>query len=440
MDLFALAERVLGAARAAGADEVAIGVGRSSEASLMRRNHQIEQATQAESLTLALTLLVDDRYSSHSTSDLRPDALSRFVERAIAATRVLEPEPERRQPDLALCGRGVDEATLDQYDPASTTITGSERRELTEQIEAAVDALPDRSRVKSATIHLGDSFGESVRLMSNGFSGSHTWSGFGLGVEMTLEEPGGRRPEAMSWASAIHRADLPPLPWFATEAWRKAERRIGSGPAPSGRYTMILEANAAPRILSVLGGPLSGSELHQGRSCLAGRLDQVIGSSQFTLLDEPFIPRGLGSRPYDGEGLRAAPMPVVAGGVLKNYYISTYYGRKLGMAPTSGSRSNWVVPPGTRDLEALIAGVDRGILVAGFLGGNSNGLSGDFSFGVHGQLIEGGKIVGRVSEMNVSGNITDIFQHFVEAGSDVWRYSGVRTPSLVFADVNFSGS
>lgn len=440
MNIQELAEQTLAQVRALGADEATVGVGRSSEASLMRRNHVIEQATQAQSLSLSLTLLVDDRYSAHSTSDLRPEAVQRFLERAVAATRVLEPEPERRQPDLALCGRGIGEDVLDQHDPVSLTLTGAERRDTTEALEAAVDALADRSRIKSATIHLGDSFGESVRVMSNGFSGRHVWSGFGMGVEMTLEEPGGRRPEAMSWASATHRGDLPEIGWFATEAWRKAERRIGSGPAASGRYTMILEANAVPRLLGVIAGPISGSELHQGRSCLAGKLDTAIAASSFSLLDDPFIPRGLSSRPYDGEGLRARPMPVIEAGILKNYYINTYYGRKLGVAPTTGSRSNWVIPPGSRSLDALIGGVDKGIVVAGFLGGNSNGLTGDFSFGVYGLLVEGGVVTGRVSEMNVSGNITEILHRFVEAGNDVWRYSGVRTPSLVFDDVSFSGT
>jgi predicted Zn-dependent protease len=106
--------------------------------------------------------------------------------------------------------------------------------------------------------------------MSNGFEGTSRGTGFGHGAEMTLLEAGGRRPEGYVYFSAAHRADLPSMEEVVGEAWRRAERRLGSGPAPSGRYPMLLQNHVVGRILGVLGGPLSGSELHQGRSFLAG--------------------------------------------------------------------------------------------------------------------------------------------------------------------------
>jgi PmbA protein len=148
----------------------------------------------------------------------------------------------------------------------------------------------------------------------------------------------------------------------------------------------------------------------------------------------------MGSRPWDGDALYARPMPVILDGVLQNYYINVYYGRKLGMPPTSGGRSNWVVPPGARSPAHILRDLDRCIVVTGFLGGNSNGLTGDFSFGVQGLLYERGEEVKRLSEMNVSGNIGQILDQFVEAGDDVWRWSSLRSPSLLFDDVQFSGS
>ena len=276
--------------------------------------------------------------------------------------------------------------------------------------------------------------------MSNGFEGEHRDTGFGLGVELTLEEPNGRRPEAMAYYSAAHRGDLPAAPAVAAEAWHRAAQRLGSAPAPTGRYPMLLENNLVGRILGVLGGPLSGSELHQGRSCLAGKQGERIAASHFTLLDDPTIPRGLGSRPWDGDALRAKPMPVIEGGVLKNYYLSTYYSRKLGLPVTSGGRSNWVVPAGVRRPQQMLAELPKAIVVTGFLGGNSNGLTGDFSFGVQGLLLENGEVKAHLSEMNVSGNILDVLGNFAEAGSDVWTYSSLRSPSLLFQDVQFSGT
>ncbi len=440
MNLLQFGRDLVRDASALGADEVSVSVSRSTEVSLSRRAGKLEQASQATSLSVSLSLLVDDRYSAHSTSDLRPDALQTFLRRAIAATRVLEPEPERRQPGFELCGRGSTEEALDLFDPGWVDLTADRRREDAEALEAAVDALPERGRVLSATVYLGDSTSDGARVMSNGFEGEHRDTGFGLGVELTLEEPNGRRPEAMAYYSAAHRGDLPTAPAVAAEAWHRAAQRLGSAPAPTGRYPMLLENNLVGRILGVLGGPLSGSELHQGRSCLAGKQGERIAASHFTLLDDPTIPRGLGSRPWDGDALRAKPMPVIEGGVLKNYYLSTYYSRKLGMPVTSGGRSNWVVPAGVRRPQQILAELPKAIVVTGFLGGNSNGLTGDFSFGVQGLLLENGEVKAHLSEMNVSGNILDVLGNFAEAGSDVWTYSSLRSPSLLFQDVQFSGT
>lgn len=439
MEPLEIARDILKKARAMGADEATVVVGRGTEISLTQRAGKLEQATQASSLSASLSLLVDERYSAHSTSDLRPAAVEAFLARAIAATRVLEPEPERRQPPVELCGRFTPEAVLDRFDPAWEALSAEARREQVERIEAAVDALPQRDRIISATAYLGDSIGESARVMSNGFEGVGCGTGFGHGVEMTLRDEDGRRPEAMSYFSATHLSDLPSVDHVVGEAWTRAAQRLGSGPAPSGRYPMLLKNHAVGRILGVLGGPLSGSELHQGRSFLAGKKGSRIASEKLTILDDPTIPRGLGSRGWDGDGLYAKPFPVIRDGVLENYYINVYYGRKLGMEPTTGGRSNWVVPAGARGPDAMLRELDRCIVVTGFLGGNSNGLTGDFSFGVQGLLVERGEVVKHLSEMNVSGNIREVLESFAEAADDTWTWSGLRSPSLLFEDIQFSG-
>lgn len=437
--LWELARRTLLEAQTLGAEESTVVVSRNSEVSLIRRAGRLEQATQATSLSLAVSLLVGDRYSGHSTSDLRPDALKAFLEKAVAATRALEPEPERRQPPRELCGLGTDPQTLDQWDPHWAALTVEQRRDQVQALEHAVEALPNRAQILSATSYHSDSESQSVRILSNGFEGEQHHTGYGQGVEMTLSEPGGRRPEAMSWYSANHRADLPGVETIAQQAWDRAARRLGSHAIASGRYPMLLEAHVAGRMLGILGGPLSGAELHQGRSFLAGKVGQAIASPALTLLDDPLIPRGLGSRPYDGDGLKARPMPVIEEGVLQNYYIGVYYGRKLGMNPTSGSRSNWVVRPGARSPSQILKDLPKCIVVTGFLGGNSNGLTGDFSFGIQGLLMEHGEVTAHLSEMNVSGNLGDIFHRLVEPASDVWTWSSCRSPSLLFDGVEFSG-
>jgi PmbA protein len=158
-----------------------------------------------------------------------------------------------------------------------------------------------------------------------------------------------------------------------------------------------------------------------------------------TIIDDPFIKKGLGSRLFDGEGIAAKVMPVIEKGILKNYYIDTYYGRKLGMNPTTGSSSNIILELGTKSLDDMVKQVNRGILITSFLGRNSNSTTGDFSFGIQGFLIENGDIVKPVNEMNISGNLGEFWNMLVAVGNDPYPYSSMQTPSLMFEGIQFSG-
>jgi PmbA protein len=208
----------------------------------------------------------------------------------------------------------------------------------------------------------------------------------------------------------------------------------------TGVYDMVIENRAASRFLGSLIGPLSGSSLQQKRSFLEGKLDQQIASEKFTMIDDPLLVSGFGSRLYDGEGLAAKKRTIIDRGVLKSYYIDTYYGRKLGMEPTTSGTTNLIFAYGDKSLEELVAQMKRGIFVTGFIGGNSNSTTGDFSQGVFGVYVENGKRVKPVNEMNVSGNLSEVLMQLVEMGNDPWIYSSWRRPSMYFKDIQFSGA
>lgn len=433
-----LAERVVAYAKKLGADEVSCSVSEGSHVTIQRRGGKVEQATEATTRGLVVSVLVDDRFSSNSTSDLRPDALETFLERAVASTSFLEPEPARRQVDGALCGRGVEAEVLDQLDPAWAARTADDRSAYATALEEALQGHHDDDVISSA-VYSADGQGKSVRVMSNGFSGQDEGAWFAAGGEMTLSE-GEKRPESSAYFAARHLADLPDIEAIAAEVARRTRERLNAGPIDSGTYPMLLPGRAAARILGLLGGPMSGGSLQQHRSCLEGKLGETIGSSIFTLVDDPTIPRGLGSRPWDGDAMRSRPRTLIENGVLKEFNIGVYHSRKLGVEPTSGGRSNWVLPPGERSFEEMAKGLPKAIEVTGFLGGNSNGATGDFSLGIRGRLWENGVPTKSLAEMNVSGNVLTLFHQLAEIGNDPWVFSSVRSPTLLFTDVQFSGT
>ena len=130
---------------------------------------------------------------------------------------------------------------------------------------------------------------------------------------------------------------------------------------------------------------------------------------------------------------------MIEGGVLKDFYVDWYYSRKLGCEPTTGNPATLLVPPGKRPVAEIMKDLGRGILITGFIGGNSNSTTGDASVGIVGQLFENGVPVRAVAEMNIADNHLKLWPRLVEVGDDPCLYSARRIPSLVFEKVVVSG-
>ncbi len=437
-DLLDLAGQVVDRAKALGASEVAAIVSEGSHVTILRRGGQVEQASEATTRGLVVSVLANDRYTSNSTSDLRPDALEAFLVRCVESAAYLEPDPDRALPPGELCGRGVSEEQLDQLDPAHAERTAEDRAEYAARLESAITDQHDDQVISSAA-YAADGFGHAVRVMSNGFSDESKGAWFASGGEMTLRE-GERRPESAAYYGARHLSDLPDVKEIADEVIRRTRERLGAAPIASGSYPMILENRLVGQMLGILGGAMSGGAIHHGQSFLAGKVGSRIGSELLTVVDDPTLPRGLGSRPWDGDALIARKRTVIDKGVLTELNIDTYYGRKLGLPPTSGGRSNWVLPTGDQSWAELSANYPKAVRVTGFLGGNANGTTGDFSFGIRGVLVENGEITQSLGEMNVSGNAIDLFERLVALADDPWGYGSVIAPTLIFEGIDFSGT
>jgi PmbA protein len=278
-----------------------------------------------------------------------------------------------------------------------------------------------------------------VKVHSNGYEGVRHGTSYWIGAEVSVKDADGRRPEDGAYAGSRFYAGLPDADKLAREASRRAHGRLGARKMESAVLPMALENRVAGRLVGALIGPLSAASLQQKRSFLEGKLGQPIGNDKLTVIDDPLIPRAFGSRHFDGEGISARRMPVFEGGVLRTYFVDTYYGKKLGMAPTTRSSSNLVFPGGAGDQASLLRDMGEGILVTGFLGGNTNASTGDFSLGVQGYRVRGGQVAEPVSEMNIAGNQLDLWKHLVAVGADPYPYSSVMTPTMVFEGVQFAG-
>jgi PmbA protein len=437
-DMLEVARRAVELARKAGAKEVAATASRARQVDVNWRDGKLDRVTEATTRQLSMALYVDGRYSAASTSDLRPAALEKFVAEGVALARTLAVDEHRHLPDPELyAGRSTAELELD--DGSQASLTPQDRQARARAAEEAARGADPEGRILSVTTAFGDTAGEMHRVTSNGFEGSQRSSTYYVSAEVSVKDPDGRRPEEYDYGVTRWLTDLADAAAVGRSAAERTLGRIGSVKAKSAVTTMIVENRAAGRLTGMLLGPLMGANVQQKRSFLEGKLGEQVGSKLLHFTDDPFIKRGHGSRHWDGEGITARRMPIFEDGKVKGYYIDSYYGRKLGEKPTTGGMSNLDWRLGGKDLAALIAGVKDGFLVTSFLGGNSNGATGDFSLGVQGNRIVKGKIAEPIGEMNISANQLDFWKRLVAVGNDPFLGGSSRTPSLVFDKVQFAG-
>lgn len=420
-------------AKKAGAQHAAATTTWQREVDFQVRNGGLEQVSDSTSRSLVLRLFVDGRYGQHDTTDLRPDRVQRFVSDAVAQTRALAADPHRTLPDPALY-RGAPALTL--ADPAVAALDRDKRIAWAQAMNARAAG---KDGVVSATSNASDSVAVTAAASSNGFSGLYRATMVSLSTAVTLAE-GDKRPEEYQYAVARGVAGLPDAAGIADDALARTKARLGSVKGPTRRTAMLVEARAATQLVRRLLGPASASAVQQGRSFWKDRLGAKAVSPKLTIVDDPLLEGGLGSRPFDGEGIAARRLPLIEAGTFASIYADTYYAAKLGTSVTTGSPSNRVVRAGTRSRAELLGAAKGGVLVTAWLGGNMDETTGDFSLGVRGHLIEGGAVGAPVGEMNVTGNIVDLFAHLVDLGNDVWRYSSTVTPSLLFEGVQFAGA
>uniref|UniRef100_UPI003217A2FE TldD/PmbA family protein n=1 Tax=uncultured Draconibacterium sp. TaxID=1573823 RepID=UPI003217A2FE len=431
---YTLAKWAMNHALENGAQQASVSIANSQSSSIEVREQKIDKLEQAIQSGLSIRLFVDGKYSAHSTSRLKKEELARFIEEAIEGTKFLSEDEFRTlpEPELYFKGEGKD---LEMLDENFSKIDPKEKIDLA--FAAEKEVLGKDERLISVSCSYYDGLNERVLVTSNGFEGHTANSHFGIYTSVSVNG-GEARPES-GWSESAIKYNKLKKQGTGKIALERALKKIGQKKIESGTMPMIVENRSLGRVFGPLINALNGSAIQQKNSFLIDKLNEKVVSEKLTLTDDPFIVGGRGSRLFDGEGLATQKRPVFENGVLKTYYIDTYYGKKLSMPPTSGGTTNLVFNTSNKNLEGLVTSVKKGILVTGFNGGNCNGTTGDFSYGIDGFLIENGKITKPVSEMNITGNMLKLWSNIGEIGNDINENSSWRTPSVLFENVDFSG-
>jgi PmbA protein len=438
-----LLNEVVAAALAAGADAAeAVGAERRA-LSISVRLDELEEVEREESRDLGLRVFVGRRQASVSGSDVSPQARAKLVARAVAMARLAPEDPYASLADPDRLARGP-LPDLDLYDPSEPAAAALEDR--AREAEAAARAAPRVSNTDGASSSWSSSTWRMVT--SGGFSGLHRASGFSVGASAIAEDEGGMET-GYDGRSVRWQSDLPSPSDIGAEAGRRAAARLGARKIASTTAPVIFENRLAASLMSPLIGAIAGPAIARGTSFLKDKLGQQIFAKGVTLTDDPHRLRGLGSSPFDDEGVANGLTAIIDDGVLTTWLLNTSSARQLGLAttghasrglagPPGVSPSNLTLKPGATDQAGLMRDAGAGLLITSMFGPSLNGNTGDWSVGCSGFWFEGGEFAYPVSEITVAGNLLDVFARVVP-GSDLEIRGASNAPSLLVDALAIAG-
>lgn len=448
-ELQALAERVMQRALDGGVD-VAEAIARSgSELSAKVRMGEPELIEEASHRGLGLRVIKDGRVALTSTSDLTDRGLDRFIGDALELVDISQEDPFAGPADPELIAKEVPDPG-DIFDPSLGELTAEDAIAWARRAEqAAQGADPRITNSDGATFtRVAGTFAVAL---SGGFRGGYASSYGSLVVSPVADDEDHKKRRGFHWTARRHLADLDAPEEVGAEAARRTVRKLGARKVPSCEAPVIFDPDSARSILGMMASCVMGSSIWRKSSYLQDRLDTQVASELITIVDDPFLDKAPGSRPYDGEGLLSRRNVVVDKGVLQLYLCDSYSARKLDRAPTASAArgagggvgattTNFILQPTNVPAEEIVRSTKKGLFVTEMMGFGFNAVTGDFSRGASGFWIENGELTHPVSEVTISLNIDDMLKGIDAIANDLDMRTATAAPTFRIANMIIGGS
>lgn len=441
-DSLSLLEDLVKKARAAGAGAADALLADGASLSVSWRLGKLESLERSETGDIGLRVFIGKKQAVASSTDRKPQALEELVERAVAMAR--------EAPEDEYCGLADANEVARNWPKLETADAGEFSAEqfiaFAKSAEAA--ALAVKGVTNSEGAEAGGGSTTISFVASNGFAGQYSRTGYSISAALLAGEGTGMERDS-DYASRVFAADLPSAAEIGRKAGERAVKRLGSRKMPSGKMPVVFEPRMAGGLLGHLAGALSGPSVARGTSFLKDKLGQKIFAAGITIIDDPFRPRGLRSRLFDGEGLLPQRRAIIENGVLATWLLDLRSARQLKMKSTahasrspgglpSPSPANFYCEAGKQSPKELISNIKQGFYVTDLMGMGVNGVTGDYSRGAAGFWIENGTIAHPVSEMTIAGNLKDMFLQ-LSAANDLEFQFGVDAPTLRIEEMTVAG-
>ena len=432
-ELLTIASDAVAQARKLGADAAEASVADSRSTEVEIREGQIEKLEGAEGRRIGLTVFSGKSSASISGSVLTSEAINRLAETALAMARLAPANPYAGIAEPELLATSF--PGLDLVSDALPDATELQR--LARETEQSALSVPGVSKSGGASASMGDR--SSALAISNGFAQGYRKTGISLSVSAISGDGTGMERD-YDYSSAIHFDDLRTPESVGLEAGRRAARRVNSRKVKSQSVPIVFDNRIAASLINHMLSAISGSAIARGTSFLKDRLGQQIFWEGVTIVEDPFIPRGLGSRSFDGDGLARVRRNIIDSGVLTTWLLDLPSARQLNLAPTGhgSGTSNVYLKAGTASRDGLMQNIRNGLYVTDMIGSSVNMVTGDYSRGASGFWIENGKLTFPVSEVTIAGNLKDMFFNVTPA-SDLEFRTSINAPTCRVEGLTIAG-
>jgi len=445
-DLQSTVQQVIDRAKKSGASAGDVMIREDNSFSVTVRMGEVETLKEAISRSLMLRVFVGKRTASSHTSDLTSSVVQQLVDETVAMAGLTSEDSSSGLPEQATRRESYPELNL--LDPSWDRLSPAQRIELAKRTEVA--AL---STDKAITNSEGASFDYTRTRVAVAntldFNGAYEGSTAGLYCVPIAQSKAGMQRD--HWMSASrHQNQMESPEEIGKKAAQRALRRLDARKIPTGQVPVIFDPLSARSLLGHIFEAASGSAIYRGSSFLVGQINQQVAAQNITIVDDALMPAGLGSSPFDDEGVPTQVTPIIENGVLRNYLHSAYTARKIGSRPTgNGSRAasgvvtigptNFYLKAGAYAPEEIIRSTPKGLYVVELIGFGVNTVTGDYSRGAVGLWIENGKFVHPVQEVTIAGNLREMLRNIEMVGSDVTFLGSIAAPTLKIGNMVISG-
>jgi PmbA protein len=441
MNRLEMLDALVSAARAAGADAADAVLAADTSLSVSRRLGAIEHLERAEGFDLGLRVFVGQRQAIVSSTDPDRAGFASLAERAVAMARAVPEDRFSGLPDaVPLPPRALD--LDDPTEPSAEDLLA--RAALAEEAALATPGVSNSNGAEA-----GFSRSRIAILASNGFAGEYSRSSHSISVS-ALAGQGTAMERDYDHSTAVYLADLEDAATLGRSAGERAVRRLNPTRPSSRRLSVVYDPRVAGSLLGHLANALNGSAIARGTSFLRESMGKQVLSAGLTLRDDPLRPRGLRSRPFDGEGMPGEARALIEDGILRSWVLDWRSARQLGLASTGHASRGVSGPPspgttnlwlegGTVSPAALMGDIAEGLYVTEMMGSSVNGITGDYSRGASGYMIRNGELAEPVGGITIAGNLKDMYLRMA-AANDLRFRRGTDAPTLRVDGMTLAGA